>query len=530
MSNLYVNKVGRIELIADGESYVCTSLDYTMAINAVPIARVTVCAGRSLKHPDKRMRPEELLIRLARRETSLMQCTLKECVVGESDRTIFRGYLLDGGLAYSAAGTGTADIYFTCAGYAAALMASPGNAYVEASVGAVINDVVWRANADGIESVLSKNNEYMYTQTECMQSTYAATAYMPLVRRLAVLVTGARAAGSPAGMYQFTDAILNGNLDRVMDRDVLRAFGGKADLKYNALPFGCPEMFSNDLINHIVRLMSGGSMYDAISKCLTSPYFALELVPRWTCDVAGDFRTEIKPITAWRPRHTIALEADDVAKFRVSKNSIAAVSSPDVLLTIFPDPLLAGDQYASEEELYSQDGARGVAAKTPAMNRMLQTWTTNGILPYNMSTVGKVQQMNMPRWCAFVPSPTSATNVGELSRQQRLANNLAMIMLQYYYKAYDSAYVTLPPAFRFGRKKHHFENLLGERVTVNLDDNADKNSRDIRVYGCLSGITYKYTSTQSGTASAEYTLTLTRVGFGSPANGTISIDSPVYTY
>ena len=64
------NIIGEIVLLAEGQSYVCTSLTYTMTMNNIPAATVTVGAGTPLavsKAGSAYKSPEELLKKIQAR-------------------------------------------------------------------------------------------------------------------------------------------------------------------------------------------------------------------------------------------------------------------------------------------------------------------------------------------------------------------------------------------------------------------------------------------------------------------------------
>ena len=533
MPGLYTGRIGRIDLVVPGfPAFVCSSLSYHMAINEVPVAQVTVGGGFSVRHPGYYSRPEDLLVALNSEDTALVPCALHEVQDSGASVVIFRGYLVNGGAHYSADGGGSANITFTCMGLAAELMVTPGSQYIEAPVNAVLDTVMYDGKDIGIEAALKSNN-YLQNQQQSLNDLYEFTEHMPLVRRLAVLVKGVRAAISPNALMSFLKSLLD-NPDGAEDQSVLRVFGGSTRLRESVLPSQCARQFSEDFTMQAMNALSGASIWDAVHGCLTSQEYALELVPRWTCDTPGDFRIEVKPITAWRPRVVISLTSENVLAFDSSRDSLAAVNTPDILVVRLADPRSmyenASSGQVSDSSMYA--GVRGVAAKSPELNAKLRAHTAGTSLMDNVAAMGKVRQMDMPRWCAVMPPADDKDD----AKQQELANRIAEMALQYHYRAVDGAILRLPPTLRFGLSGRVYENLLGERVVVDLSDNANALYRGLRAYGCLRSVRYEYSASPTG-STASYAWNLSRVMYipqssggaaAAWAAGTLDMDNPVY--
>lgn len=529
---LVTGSIGRVDLVVPGfPAFMCTVLSYRMAINEVPTARITVAGGRSVRHPASVSRPEDLLIALNSNDTALVPCELRETAQSGAYAVIFRGYLVDGGAHYSAGdGGGAASITFTCLGLAAALMVTPGAQYIEAPVNDVLDTVMYDSKDVGIEAALRSNNRLQSMQ-QSLNDLYEYTEHLPLVKRIATLVKGVRASITPNALMSFLKSLLD-DPDGAMDADVLRVFGGKARLREETLPTQCLRQFSEDFTTRAMNAISGGSVWDAVHGCLASPDFALELTPRWSCDVDHDFRIEIKPITAWHPRTVTALDASDIIAFDASRNSLAAVNTPDILVVRLADPrsmqVNAAQGQTADNMMFA--GVRGVAAKDPALNARLRAHIAGSSFMSDVSAMGKVRQMEMPPWCAVMPPASSSDD----QKQQELANRIAETCLQYHYRAFDNATLRLSPWLRFGMSGRVYEDRLGDRVVVTLANNASSIGRGLTAYGCLNAIEYEYAASPNG-SSASYSWQLSRVMYVPPGGGaaawsagTLDMDSPIY--
>lgn len=489
--------------------------------------------GTSIKSPGLVSTPEQLLIRLNSEDTSMLPCELREVLPNGRVTVIFKGYLISGGVTYMAGSGGNADVAVTAVGLAACLMTTPGSAYVEAALGHVLDTVKFNSQEVGIEAAIRTGNNYLKSQPSALSEVYEKTAYMPLVKRIATLVRCARVAISTERLSDFLKQLANGDAYSTMDANVLRVFGGRTDIRYNILPNGCPQAYSNELMDTLLSAISSSSVLQGVQSCVTSPDFGLEMVPRWSCDAPADFKIDIKPITAWRPRKIIGLTAANILSLQTQRDVLAAVNTPDVVLTEFPDPAVVSGEATTNN--YNGIGVRGIAAKNPKVNAMLASWSVGGYLPDNLSAIGKVKMLAMPKWCALSPAG-KATTLAELDKRQMLANRIAQLMLQYYYRATDQVELQLPAAYRFGYWDVPFENSLGERVVVSLYNNATKGNRGLALYGCLHSIEYNYVSSTGGESSAEYAITLNRVMFIPPGGasyawqlGTLDMDNPIYT-
>ena len=530
MANLVTGKIGHLELHVDDERYVCSWLQYRMAINQIPVVQLAVDSGTSVLYPNDVLRPEDLLIRLGSEKNNLLACTIVEYGNGRVDDTvIFKGYIVSGGAQCSGSGL---RITFTCMGAACKLMAASGSQYVEAPLATVLSAMRGDSKEISFERALLENN-YMRSQPSNFKILDTYLRSRPIVDIVAVLVSATRTAMSTESMYDMMAALNDGSADisSLRDANVLEAFGGRTALDDSALPDECLTKWSAAFRERLLNSSSGGGAYAAISE-LASPYFMLELVPRWTCDEQDDFRTDIKPVTAWAPRVTERLEAGQLLSFMSSRDSMAAVSTPDVVLVTAGDPR-RDDVAASGGRADGLTGAamRGAAAKDPDLNEKLRAWSEgDGAPPAELSNgLLRVRTVAMPTWASVHPWQPG----GEQSAEKRhaLANRLAMCMLQYYYRNKDNLQLAVSPLLRFGLGGTRYEDLLGERIVVDLSGNANRQFNRLSAYGCLSEIRYAYDVSSGSTASASYELTLSRVMFGEPGStqeGTLASSLPIY--
>ena len=550
-----------LRAVCEGVEYrlPCTALQYQMSMNALPVAVVYVSMGNELASTSDMQatgNPADLVRALYNRDNkelvhNMLPCWLYEQKTDASgfdkDQMIFHGYISSAGPVYSTAPGGSSmQMYFSCYGLAAALMTSPGGTYIETSMSVALT----RYNTNkpvSLETARHSGNLYdgmQYTTDQLlqmpeMQSLRNAT----IVDKLALCVAAVKLAN--AWLYDKTGTLKP-------DPDVKMAFGGETKLKTsgNGLQPECDEAYTKQLLDLFMTRMSGSGIMGCI-QTLPSDTFMLDYIPRWRCDAESedeyDFKTELCPCTAWKPRRTIQLTADEVTSFRMQHDSFGVLNTPDVVLVSFNELL------AFDNNLMTLDtGIIGAAARTAS----LQTKLRDACRGQNLASINedtamyRVREFATPRWLGIIapnekvtsqnnrdnthslalehtPERTSDETGGlaDFANQPTLiksgkddawsaADAIAETLFQRMYLAGDTATLEILPAYRFGKYKSQnifFENSLGDTVEVDLSnavgDMYDKSR--LKVRGVLQSVSYQYAAGQASTA--KYMITLTRV-------------------
>lgn len=556
----------------------CTACMYQMAMNRIPVATVYVGMGSSLMWPDsRRVGPETLLRAIEDRDSNelvhnMLLCELYEertdnYGVSGKDLLIFRGYIASATPVYQTSPAGSSmQIQFSCFGLAAALMTSPVAAYTETYMGAVMERYTRSLpmSKDEAKSTGDLVIGFRYDLPQLMQTSFMSEARGTSIADRVARCVGAVRVGS-AWLHQKHDKFKK-------DVVVSTVLGGTCRLKLNAnagngLADDCDEAFTEQLLSIFMMRMDQVNLWDTIQSTLTSDVFMLQLMPRWSCDAKNDFKIEIGPCTAWKPRRIITLAAGDIVSFKMQHTSFRSLNTPDVFFVNFSDPLACIGSSAPELSF----GILGVAARTKELQDKLRIDAVHADLEeLNKDTLNcRMKEVPAPQWLSCVAPNKTVMDPGKRDNTKSLsvehtpskvsqelngpdasgeqpalkkptspdnprkatawdaANTIARTLFLHYFMTGDEVTLELLPDVRFGLKKDKgifLENSIGDTIEVDLTDSASGSGLKMR--GVLESISYQYAAGQSSTAT--YTATLTRVRL-LDANIPENEECPIYT-
>lgn len=558
MTNINTKKIGLIYLgvylEASGSSgitslsYPCASVEYNMSIDNIPTVEAIVGAGINLAQNFNAPISPLVFAHLVQESDylgaskSLYPCALYEEQVGSLDteklKVIFKGYIVESSIEYQADKQSAMQVKFICQGLAVALSMVPFIGYIETEMGALINRLNHKGKID-LETALSKTanfelQKYNARNILMQDKGQKKLKNTTIADRIAICVKAVRLAGSWKTLKLF---------DFTKDTETAAAFGGQTKLKLSGGISDQSDMeYTIEIINALITEMQNVNIFSAIKNILTSPNFALQLIPRWTCDEKDDFKMEIMPVTAWKPRRPIIkLNKYDIASITMRHVSSTKLTTPDVVIVNM--------HHAYTAELGNNNntplGIWGVAAQDKDLEKKLRevinasvtTTDTTDLLKFY-----KVREFNAPSWLAAISvkpgameegkrdtttttdaatTDQAASNLTEgegtpenLSEEekdngtgttpyikksadgntivQNAADVMARALFLHYFKALDSVTVIFMPTLRFGRQKGIFlENSLGDTVEIDLSD-VNPQMPDLTLTGVLSSLNYTY--------------------------------------
>lgn len=556
----------------------CTSMSFSLGINAIPQATVYMSIGSSILTGESSSKVRKLLAALIgqskdgadKRGTRLIRCALFEEATGKygfkKDKKIFDGYIVNGGPMYAArTDASQMQVMFSCCGKAAALMAAPCAAYVEAYMGAVIQRYRM-ANPTGKseqEQGQEQGDWYIGMKADAQQlmqdKVFTSESAANIAMKVALCVGAARL--STAWIREKDDQV-------EPDYTVLDVLGGTTELKTNArwnngIPEKADYNYTFQLLTIFLERMSRSSIWETIVSTLASDQFALNIIPRWHCDIYEDFKMDICPSVAWNPGRTVIyLTAADVTMFRMDHNALESLNTPDIIFVNFNEinPYLAGAAGLAV-------GPLGVAAYDEELEKDLRDMVKGQNLHElnERTTRYRVKEMVGPAWLTCVatdgdavvnneedlktlgtqhtPATSSAETGGiadsttqpAFSKEDEgvtvnnAANTMARTLFLHYFMTGDVAVVDLLPDCRFGlRKNYCLENSLGETIDLDFSDaSSGVGLRKFHVRGVLTGINYSYASGQA--SSSKYQIMLSRVRLVDDEVQVPEEECPLYT-
>ena len=547
-SDLKVASIGTPYMLVpmySSQKFPCTQLEYAMALDEMPSVNAYLSMGRGIKS-EKKVDPEAFLI-WVQKFTESSRVGLIPCFVYEektdntgftSDKLIFKGYIVSGSYQYRAGTSSSRSIRIDCAGLAAPLLAAPFMAYLESTLGNIVARLEGKAEISNDEA-LQSGDYYEPSKVAITSYLRVNTLGRRVLEKVAMCVTAAklccRLTDMKSGPY-------------VPDADVMNAFGGQLMLDVNEnLGQDVEGDYTEEMFELMLDRMRSSNIFSTIKSILTSDEYALQMVPRWSCEAENDFKMELTPVTAWKPRAVLKLRAKDIKEFAMGASSVARLNVPDVVFVDFNDAIsyvngrnVSGSQYPL--------GIFGVACADKKLEAELRAGLINGSLmeALQKANLFKVKVINAPKWLGIVAlndealdkasqrpdnrrdsqaeSPPETledeqkaagddaaysilTNAAAMRSARACADILATVLFLYYYRADDTARLSLTPDIRFGRDGRFFENHIGDTVEINLDD--DMVASNVKVRGVIRAVTYTFMSGEGSMAS--YQLVLERV-------------------
>lgn len=538
----------------NGNIYPCAGFKYTMEINAIPNIIACIPLGGVLGNNEKAGRtytsPQPLLTwvqshNMTKADNLLVSCKFYEegpSADGTDDILVFDGYVVGGGVIYTAKGRSGVQIQFNCLGKAAKLVVKPLTSFIEVASASLMAILQRQDNLTGVSAI---NTGLRMAETSLLSKYLAAELQgKPLAERINICLGTMRT--------QLTYDASKTDDKFSPDPDAVQAIGGHTRLRLPGISSGDKEYDSAYTYGLYEALMQGvqhTDIWSALVQSLTSTDFLLQLVPRWSCDAENDFKMDICPVKAWANSPAVTLGGPVVEKVSLQTEAMSQMNSPEVIITDFSD--LYG--------LVVNDGVKGVMgiygtyAKDAELNKKLhdmnnvnnalelqkscrryRTWTVS--MPHWMTLLAcdpsnngaiiwkkqnNVNQSMAVKQEAVVDAPaTEAMGESQPVVQRRekeqqndttlmtVADELARLVFLCRYGVMDAMQVVLTPECRFGRSGVVvLENMLGQVLDIDLSGAVV--GSDVRLRGVLRSVTYVYSASDS--SSASYQLVLDRV-------------------
>lgn len=539
-SSLTSDAVGVIRITAGGSSFVCTALQYTMRMNNIPTATVTVGSGASLRSPGGRYQtPEDLLASVLEKRKAayydMVECTMEEVIdVGGVRRTtvIFKGVIVTGSPVYRAGTPTTRMIRFLCMNKVCKLYAKPLAEYVNMAGSEVINK--WQSkNPFSVAGAFEHNSLYWAGKLSAPQLLNRYAKHIrdaSVVDRVAAITGAILSAASYASMPE-----------EPMDAQIKEYFFGKYRPNTDDYGMKCGDEFNSELCQYMLQSMQNASIYDALQGILTSNAYMLDLLPRWDGEEKEDFRMEIRPSEAWNPSDPITLRESDIIEIDSNYNPIACLNTPEVFIVNFSDAV----EFAMDNMPQGRIGLNGVYAMNETLmaglkkryqagekwlseedsKRMYRTklytapfWMQPAIIDEEHAPQGKKGGNSVKNELPVMDPKTEEDKEQEqpvpsketVKRLHAIADDVAQSLFSFIYGRQDRSIVRLYPSLRFGYEGIHLENSLGKAVDIELTPDSGNGSSSansvMNIRGILEAVQYDYTAGQA--ASASYTVEL----------------------
>lgn len=545
--------IGEIVLVAEGQEYVCTSLTYTMAMNNIPAATVTIGAGTPLsvsKAGSSYKSPEELLKKIQARRasgdtgqgktntgkttyTDMIPCEIREIMRSPAKTTvIFKGVIAIGTVVYRAGTPTSRMIQFTCMNKVCELYKKPMSAYV-AMPGSVVVERVTNKTPFSSKDALQSNTTFncnTYSMEQLLRAIKSDMKTSTLLERCTAIVNISLVAGSYQSLLTYADQQNKGNADQISFK---KYFTG--DYKLTKKVAMSSDQFNLTILQYFLESLRGASIYEALRSVLVSEQYMLQLVPRWK----NDFKMEICPSRAWDPSDSTQIHIDCISQVEASYSPIACINTPEAFVVMFGDavgfnipnvpdgPLGLNGVYSTKPELTEALKMR-YGGKITTLTETAATALYKAKLyqaPYwlfpEVREVQNQQSRDPVKDAASASTEREAQKKKEAAESDRktkaaeqiraMADEIAKNLFVYLYGGEDIVNLRLYPSVRFNYTGLDLENKIGETIDVILDTEGGTAKKDspLNLRGVLESITYNYTAGDAG--SVNYTVRLSRV-------------------
>lgn len=545
-AELHSTQIGVIVLQTYDRSYVCSSFNMSLMLNALPVASVVIGSGRPIKgNPRSENSAEDILEYIREHElrdsTSFLPCVVYEELDGKR-YTAFRGVIVGASLVYKAGATTMRAVRLELMNEACKLYARP-IADWQDTCGSFITAAVAHNDANALttgDSRGSQGFEYSGALDENKICGILGTKLRDkdIATKIAMLADAYVTMESRTQGQSVVDTSRFGKLlgiadyivsDYILNRAVLDAANTQSD-----------ENFNKELCSFLIDGLRGGSIMDSILGAITSNEFMLTLKPRFT-----DFKMEIRPSLAWDSRGAKKLPLSVLSSMNSSYHPLDHLKDPDVFVVNYTNSLDFGGGSEGQPA-----GINGAFSTNPVMQAWLKERKDNanntGIqqllaqLEHDTSHF-KWKIYAAPKWLdtAYIQSNNQAYKVRRGNSPNRnyqigrnMADEIAKAIYTSVYGQASTSTVELLPHLRFGMGASKYgvvlEDMIGEVIDIvpdgwrNDPDRLDDSPLAIR--GMISAVQFTYTAGQAG--SCQYSMILSRVR---PYNASEdSVECPLY--
>ncbi len=559
------SRAGTIILLANGKQYVCSAFQFRMALNQIQAGSVVVGCGRQILGDVTFDNNAEDLYEQIQQQTlsgqyTMLDCAVEEAIFGGSVR-IFTGVIVSASLVYKTGAATIRAIRFELMGLSARLHSQPLTAYSN-TCGAYIVQSILQKDVKQLTTLEALARQGMMSPKETLEKTVCSQIKNKIEQK-DIATRVARIADALVLMSSHTINQLNPadipNLGSVLgiDKCLYSSYNLNKEVldKANTLT---DEYFNESLCAGLLSGISGGSVFDAIARTLTSTEFMLSLVPHM------DGRLEIKPTNAWGAGSNVKqLPLAAVGSINSSWHPLDHLNDPDVFAVNFSDALsMSGNQGTNG----APSTMIGVYSKDPSMATWLRERLTHNVEAAVMEEITKTtahykwRVTRSPNWlhdaiirtdraaddeklqAEAIEAQKSKDTVNEPDADKAiiydytigndLADQVAQALYSILYKQHETAELELMPDARFGLYADKYgvvlEEMLGELIDIvpSEQKNEDRLSNaPLAIRGMITAVTFTYNAGASATCT--YGLSLSHVRPIDPDEH--KIDCPIYT-
>ena len=530
---LNTTQVGVIVLETPGRSYVCSSFNMSLSLNAVPTASAVIGSGRPIKGDKRRENSAEDILTYIREaelsdSTSFIPCTVYEDLRGKR-YPIFKGVIVAASLVYKAGASTVRAVRLELMNEACKLYARPLSDYQD-TCGSNIIAAILTGNAEALTmdpqkgttgfeysgaldstSLCSMLSTSIQDKDIATRISYLADAYVMLTSRTSPDVELNKA--QLGTILKIGDYIKS---NYTLNKSVVEAVNAETGNNFNI-----------ELGAFLIDGLRSQSVLETIIGAITSKEFMLTLVPRFT-----DFKLEIRPSKAWDNSHVKSLPLSVLSSMNSSYHPLEHLKDPDVFVVNYSD---AVDFGGGTSPAGIPNGITGAYSTNPVMQRWLAERHSVGSDADLRNVLKELESdsshfkwkiYQAPQWLdsAFVENENLAPNVTRRRQPNRnylvgrnIADEVAKAIYTSVYGQSMTTSVELLPHLRFGMGSGKYgvvlEDMIGE--VIDLVPEGWQKDRDrlddspLAVRGMISNVSFSYSAGQSG--SCQYSMTLSRV-------------------
>lgn len=565
--NMDVTRVGDfVFAVWNGDTLIdtwpCSSVKMTLAINSLTSATVVIGCGRVLGNIEDTMdHSAELLMKeVAERTTQgtpMVECTIHE-VLGDRNTQIFKGVIVGATLVYKAGSTTNRAVRFECLNRACYLHMIPlgmvhylcGSYVISEMTGQLIPPIaqygdLYSRSVD-IGSLCTTLNEKISGSAD-------------IATRISYLLEGIIALSG--GEYNTDVDLRNNNLDQINFNKYITCDYTINPEMYRRLPNGklttaeqtattntndsrfntIDGNFNLALGRYLLGRLQNTSILEAVVGIITTPEYMMTLVPR----LNGDMK--LQPSRAWSNTPERTLYFSDLKSINSNVSPLAHIADPDVFIVNYSASLpmdgtvkidgspaaLTGvytrhkDVMEARAKLLNGENVQmgKLFANTRYKRRVYDapTWMLDSFIGNMILSTQPKGEREQPQRFEFVPDLNQQTKDKQdpqaayfnILDSMKMADDLAKALFAFIHGRANTAEIELLPSLRFGLTEGKpLEDLIGELIDIkapaNMDKSLTKTTDDLlEIRGMISSITFSYDAGTS--ASCSYSMHLTRV-------------------
>lgn len=530
---LNTTQVGVIVLETPDASYVCSSFNMSLSLNAVPVATAVIGSGRPIKGNKRKENSAEDILEYIRAaelsdSTTFIPCMVYEDLNGVRYK-VFKGVIIAASLVYKTGASTIRAVRLELMNEACKLYARPLSDYQDTCGSNIIAGIL-TGNAEALTEDPQKGTtgfEYsgaLDSDALCnmIRTSISEKDIATRISKIAdayVMLTSRTSPEVELNQAQLGTVLRIGDYirsDYTLNKDVVEAVNTETG-----------DNFNIELCSYLMNGLRNGSILDSIMSAIASSEFMLTLVPRFT-----DFMLEIRPSKAWDNRNVKTLPLSVLSSMNSSYHPLEHLKDPDVFVVNYSDAIDFG---GGSSPAGIPSGLTGAYSSNPIMQQWLAE-RTNGARASSLrdllrqlekdSTHFKWKIYQAPHWLdsAFIENQNAASNIRRRRQPTRdylagrnLADEVAKAIYTSVYRQSATASVELLPSLRFGMGEAKYgvvlEDMIGEVIDLvpegwkqdpdRLDDSP------LAVRGMVTTVSFSYSAGQAG--SCQYSMTLSRV-------------------